>query len=1275
MQREISHVSYHPFSCEELKFCPREVRVDQPDVEMQIKGTVCGGYSNIKCKTCNRLDPQCTGHWMKLLTPGIRLYIKSYDYILMKLNEYICFQHRGLICEPTDSLTEKELSSAKKSGMCQVCYNPLVKYTVSKKDEAIRYVVVNEYREVYVDPVILYECIDNIPHRIQRMITDQPIKLQRFFYVDELPIIPTYLRTSNKFDRVNEYAHYLTNKYLEIVGFLRDYYKPDVPDHIKKLIIVRTQIKMNEIIDGKESVDPKFDSCSGYLKTKYNLFREYINGKRNPKTARVVLNTNMLPSLNYFYPCVQYIENITTTIPYCQYTSSLIEDLINKGVAKQYFSNTKKSLCDVSAIQGLTYGDYFEVAFSYGDGLVMSGRQPALHITNIFTGKAITTKRPYINSQSTQLPTAVLPGMNGDQDGDEVWSKEVQSVLAKYEQRYLMLPSCNMISPAHGGINYGIIQDELLSINTLLAKNVTFYQAVLLLGKNMEYLPTKDTKKVFTGREIISALIPTFFNKSGIVKDGIIQHSRLKSADLGVGGGTVHSITKSLLDIDPVRAKMFLESILKISKSFISLFPHGVRVKDILSDMDIWEEINVVKEAMYQQIEKNRQKYLHAVARKKIVPMDTDYEYKFIKLEVAKVVTEITKRARKIIDGYIEDYKAGREFNRLVLYILAEFKLDLATLSIIYCQANPSIEPKSNYLHRTFPCFPAKDKSIGNLGLVKSSLIKGLTLPEMITQADKARENVVTTVCQTASKGEIGRYIIKNLENYTICFGARFLVLGQYLMSPCLNVYKMPVRQLYLVSLDIPLIRQCKLENDILSKRIVELYKLQAPYLYDYKTKKYETQVAYLTDIQLMFESYRKEDMMLPDQIVARVEDFFDHIYDIYMLSLSTTSMLKLITLLYSKKYKVTTDGMNMLLAKIELKYKLYPEVGAPIGIEAGTSISEVETQSTLSAHLQFTKNGCDVKSTQSSTNINLMKINVTKLNNQNSKIYNLTSSSLEALEIIRHGLEYISLEDIMLSIFFDGPEVTIKISRSNMKRLSLPRFFLDMMIENFCSSCSFIEEVLVLTEEDDDVITMKLNMILVSDSFLPVLRIIIKQGISKGTFSLYRAVIEKCEIMNPETLEDEEKWNMICEITNLSYLSFFDTTDIQVTPSLEITNKIGPIQAYNALASQYIGSGLLRCHTHLLSQHQARFDRIRRVEKNPDDEMTTISRIAFIKPLKDLQDAVKQSKIEKVDDNSSRILLGMPIKMGTGAFDIGVDIRPYLNNNKEQCSIQTLTL
>jgi hypothetical protein len=442
-----------------------------------------------------------------------------------------------------------------------------------------------------------------------------------------------------------------------------------------------------------------------------------------------------------------------------------------------------------------------------------------------------------------------------------------------------------------------------------------------------------------------------------------------------------------------------------------------MRVKDVLSNMEEWNEINKIKDNMYNQIESNRLRYLQDIANKVIVPMDSDYSNKFIKLEIAKVVNEITNRSKFLIDQYVSDFMSGKEFNRLVLYVLAEFKLDLATLSIIYCQANPSIEPRSTYLHRIFPCFPPKDKSIGNLGLVKSSLINGLSLPEMITQAEKARENVVTTVCQTASKGEIGRYIIKNLENYVICYGFRYLMLSNYIISPALNVYKMPVRQLYLVYLDIDFIKGCRHKTDIVSKKIVEYYQDQCPYLYDYKTRKYTSSVAYVTDIQMIIQSYRKGRIISDEEILQTTEEFFDMIHLRYIFNMSVVSMLKLITLIFSKKYNITEDGLNKLHSVIENKYKRYPEVGAPIGIEAGTSISEVETQSTLSAHLQFTKNGCDVKSTQSNTNITLMKINVTKFNNTNSKIYNLTSKLLVALERIKYGLEFISLEDIILSI------------------------------------------------------------------------------------------------------------------------------------------------------------------------------------------------------------------------------------------------------------------
>lgn len=1280
MVRDVSHLSYHTFSNVAIKYIPTSFKLSSPTLESTIKGTVCGGYSNVKCLTCNRLDPECLGHWCRLECPGIKLYIKSYDYILVKLTDYICFTHRGLICDPSYITSKKVLPSLKRYTHCSICGTSIVRFTCKKDDDCIRLALTDENKEMYIDPIAFYETICQIPYDVQVIITGQSIKLQDMFYVDTIPIVPTYLRLSSKFDKVNEYAHYLTNKYIEIIGLMREYYKPDSETSSKRIIITRIQIKMNEIIDGKESVDPKYESCSGSLKTKYNLFREHINGTRSPNTARVVLNANTIPKLNYFFPCIQYIESIRTSIIYCDYTKHLIENLINNKEIVSYFSSTKRILYNNTAIHTLEPGDYVEVSFAHGDRLVINGRQPALHITNIYTGKGVVISRPYINSQSTQLPTAILPGCNGDQDGDEVWSKEVRGILAKYEQLFLMLASCNMISPGHGGINYGIIQDELLSLNSLLGmNNISYYQAVLLLGNYMQYLVAHSDKKTFTGREIISAVIPRALNKQGVVVNGVMQHSRIKSADLGVGAGTIHSITKSLIDVNPLLGKNFLESILKIGKSFITMYPQGVRFRDLLSDSDVWTQINLQKDQRYREIECNRQRYINAVNSHQILPMDPDYESKFIKLEVAKVVSEVTTSVKKMVDGYLDNFRKGLDFNRLVLYILAEFKLDLATLSIIYAQANPSIEPKTSYLDRINPIYSAGDKSLGNLGLVNSSLMKGLKLQEMMLLSGKARENVVTTVCQTASKGEIGRYIIKNLENYHINYGLRFLVIGRYVANPCLNVYKMPVRQLFLVNLDLDLIRLCRDSSDILSKTIWNYWSQQSSWLFNPRSRRCETQLAYLADIQTTFDTHRSLEEMKSDEIVNRVETFFDYIHEQYMFRFSTVDMLKLITLVFARKCRVTYDGLEKLFDHIEMKYRLYPEDGAPIGVEAGTSISEVETQLTLSAHLQFTKNGCDVKVGESNTNISLMKINVSNLKNSGAKIFGLRSANKSQLLKIKYGLEFVSLEDIMLDIIYQPLDrnvqsVRITLSRSAMKRLQIETHTLDMMIENYISNTSYITHSLVDWEIIEDQLILDMELHLTHTKYRPILILSLKQNLSKGVFSLYRYLIEKVSIMN-EMLISEDQYIMTCEIVNPIYLSYYDTTEIIITPSIEMCNKIGPIHAYNSLSSRYVSSGLMRFHTTLLAQHQSRHGVIRRVEKNAEDEMSTVSKIAFIKPMKDFQEAVKHKKIDPTDDVATCVLLNKPMKQGTGVVRVSTDIGMYLNSSNDQSRVTSLIL
>jgi hypothetical protein len=109
----------------------------------------------------------------------------------------------------------------------------------------------------------------------------------------------------------------------------------------------------------------------------------------------------------------------------------------------------------------------------------------------------------------------------------------------------------------------------------------------------------------------------------------------------------------------------------------------------------------------------------------------------------------------------------------------------------------------------------------------------------------------------------------------------------------------------------------------------------------------------------------------------------------------------------------------------------------------------------------------------------------------------------------------------------------------------------------------------------------------------------------------------------------------------------------------------VGTIQACNMLASNYNGHGLMRFHTHLLTLNQYRNGEIKRTHKNHSDkEMSTISKIAFMTPLKDLQEAALKGLNEKVKDISTNILLGVPVPLGTGHNKTYINLLPYLQNN-----------
>jgi len=486
----------------------------------------------------------------------------------------------------------------------------------------------------------------------------------------------------------------------------------------------------------------------------------------------------------------------------------------------------------------------------------------------------------------------------------------------------------------------------------------------------------------------------------------------------------------------------------------------------------------------------------------------------------------------------------------------------------------------------------------------------------------------------------------------------------------------MPVRRMTLVHIDPNIIRRWFNETDPLSIAIKAQYLKVVKYIYDYKNNKIETTLAYLVDIELILDTYNVMhpiENLTNEEIVYKIDEFFNYLEYNFLLSMGKLDLPKLITLYYIKnRGGITRQAMNHLIETITKKYLRYPEEGLPAGMEAATSISEVETQSSLSSHLQFTKNGGNVKNTQQSSNTNLMKINVNKVGS-NSNIVHMKSYYRRDLEMIRAGLEYVSLEDLALSITYTkhstiarNHRVSIILSKNSMTNFIVSRDLFERILFEFFDKTTYIVSADIRTDFDhDQTLGYSCYIELTDNIFLPVLKLTFNRGVNKGIFSLYRFSLEKVTRLSLETLDPIEEWVLIGELSSLSYLKDYDTSRVKVIPSIEILhNYIGSLQAYNMLILSYTTNGLMRFQTLMISLNQFRSGIIQRVHKNHGDEMSTISKVAFITPTKDMQEAALRNKTEPVEDISSCILLSIPIKVGTGHSETYISLDQYLNQS-----------
>lgn len=1127
-----------------------------------MKSNIFGATKSEKCSTCHQTTDVCQGHWRKLVLPepiarpscisllngiisklclhcGIKISISQQDYDVLS-SAYPLSNFQTKTYQEVVARLRSQSDSATKCKRCG---------TASHKMKLVDGVFTDGTYSMKHSTI--YNLLQSIPFFFYPIFSNVRVPLTDLFF-EAYPLAPLYLRPSTDYNGMVVDSN-ISKLYQELLGKISSFNTSAIQRTINEL----------ELSD-----NPAPNSCFAWpFIGKYTLFRSLINSYSGNNTIRTVLNMNQSSDPDEGFFCREFYNLITSKIYYNSYTSNLIEKLKSKIVyiksGDRYISKSKPAV--------LEGGDYVELRvkdlISNGTFPTMiSYRQPSLHKPSIVSQIIRYQPYSYSNGNSSTFSSTALPGLNGDQDGDEFNTRLVSTILAQYEHQFIMRPRANLINDSTGSLTYGLIQTEVLQfIKCLRRYGRRFYSDLLPhclrdasfeTDTGEEVMTSRKSRNLFKNVYQLSSPADGFKLFKGIVKRVKAHLGREKMAFMFREIYEAKSILQSIEDMKNVDVEILQQDMIKMAQL-------GMKVDaKFVSD--------------------------------RIAAMASSYE--------AAIKEWISKE-----DIMTNDYA-------LISYANLKVNPKMLSEALIMQKSETITNPSSYYLNRVSSCYQTNTLDLNGYGAITGSYFNGLEMKNLTHTFGPARKKLIITSIGTAIPGMISRNMMKTMEDMVIN-QFRFASHYNLIIDFNLNMYRLPTSQLYLIPT---------------TKRKEMLFPIDLPFV----MKNLHTLC--LTSESNLPEAKQRE----------LIREFSAKIKDLYMLSLGCVDFY--LEEVLSELPSLSNSKLLYIFKLIEDKYKLYPAVGEPIGAHISTTIGELLTQASLANFHAVRKGGEDITLDADANNINLISL-------RSSKILSITGD-VNILKCIKRSLELVTFGDLDFTL--------VKRSKNEVIfRLSLA------MMSKFLLTASDIEDIVVMNLNELSCVGESTVSVSVFKHHLGVK--ISYKAIDERAFFLMLRCFGK-GVYNMSLSGSQSDGQLSMEVSKMPDLSSIDTTDLTIKLPIDIVSKhIGLAASYQSLLNNYSASGMQWLAYRSLALFQVRYNTPIGIKKYPTIGQPVISRVSHQRAYMDLQKAAIAREYQGSSVPSS-ILLGEPIRLGTGYFDIGVNITPYLAANGHKVSETT---
>ena len=774
-----------------------------------------------RCATCGNTLARCPGHFghLELARPVIHIGFVKHIYDLLRatcrkcghlkipkdeIDRYLNLYERLKDKWPqlARSLSEFVKRKAIKNMECPHCHAKQYKIRLEKPTTFIE-----EGPLGRLWPNKIFSWLDQIPNDHLRLLGYDPnFSHPKWMIIRVLPVPPICVRPSILLETGIRSEDDLTHKLVDIVRTnekLRESIASGAPEVIVEDLWELLQYHITTYIDNEVPGVPPARRRSGMplrtlaqrLKGKEGRFRGNLSGKRVDFSARTVISPDPYISINEVGVPIEIAKTVTVPVRVTPWNIDEIRKYVLNGPNKYPGANyvidptgrriDLRFIKDLKAVaESLKPGYVVERHLINGD-IVLFNRQPSLHRMSIM-GHIVRV----LPGRTFRLHLAVCPPYNADFDGDEMNLHVPQNIEARAEAKTLLLVQEHILSPRYGGPIIGGIQDYISGAYLLSSKVTLLTQdqvSDLLASINYDgEIPEPavlSPKRVWTGKQIISLLLPENFNFS---KEAKISSGVLKCTDeecfwdsylvvkkgkllLGVldkaaiGAQQPESMLHFLVrEYGNTFGKEFMDKAFRLFLRFIEMRGFTMALADIMIPEQAYDEIKEVVEEAKKEIEELIKMYREG----KLEPMPGRTLEETLEIKILDVLSKARDKAGERAVKYLDP------FNNV--FIMAKTGARGSALNITQMTAmlgQQSVRGQRisrGYRGRTLPHFKRGDIGPEARGFVASSFVKGLNPIEMFFHAAGGREGLVDTAVRTSQSGYMQRRLINSLIDLVV---------------------------------------------------------------------------------------------------------------------------------------------------------------------------------------------------------------------------------------------------------------------------------------------------------------------------------------------------------------------------------------------------------------------------------------------------------------------------------------------------------------------------